>query len=49
MRTYTVRDVRGEGADTRLVVDIVVHPTRRRGRPGLRLGRAGRASATGWS
>lgn len=26
MRTYTVRDVRGEGVDTRLVVDIVVHP-----------------------
>ena len=26
MRTYTIRDVRGEGADTRLVVDIVVHP-----------------------
>ena len=26
MRTYTVRDLRGEGADTRLVVDIVVHP-----------------------
>ena len=26
MRTYTVRDVRGEGADTRLVVDVVVHP-----------------------
>lgn len=25
MRTYTVRDVRGEGTDTRLVVDIVVH------------------------
>ncbi len=25
MRTYTVRDVVGEGADTRLVVDIVVH------------------------
>jgi NADPH-dependent ferric siderophore reductase len=25
MRTYTVRDVRGEGVDTRLVVDIVVH------------------------
>lgn len=25
MRTYTVRDLRGEGADTRLVVDIVVH------------------------
>lgn len=25
MRTYTVREVRGEGADTRLVVDIVVH------------------------
>ncbi len=26
MRTYTVRDVRGQGVDTRLVVDIVVHP-----------------------
>lgn len=26
MRTYTVRDVRGEGVDTRLVVDLVVHP-----------------------
>jgi NADPH-dependent ferric siderophore reductase len=26
MRTYTVRDVRGAGADTCLVVDIVVHP-----------------------
>ncbi|THV09365.1 siderophore-interacting protein [Nocardioides caeni] len=25
MRTYTVRDVVGEGSDTRLVVDIVVH------------------------
>lgn len=25
MRTYTIRDVLGEGADTRLVVDIVVH------------------------
>ncbi len=25
MRTYTVRDVIGEGAETRLVVDIVVH------------------------
>src|SRR6478609_11916996 len=25
MRTYTVRDVVGEGEDTRLVVDIVVH------------------------
>lgn len=25
MRTYTIRDVVGEGADTRLVVDIVVH------------------------
>ena len=24
MRTYTVRDVRGEGAATRLVVDLVV-------------------------
>ena len=26
MRTYTIRDVVGEGVDTRLVVDIVVHP-----------------------
>jgi NADPH-dependent ferric siderophore reductase len=26
MRTYTVRGVRGEGADTRLLVDLVVHP-----------------------
>ncbi|WP_408897055.1 siderophore-interacting protein [Nocardioides sp. R1-1] len=25
MRTYTIRDVLGDGADTRLVVDIVVH------------------------
>ena len=25
MRTYTVREVRGEGADTRLVVDFVLH------------------------
>ena len=48
MRTYTVRDVRGAGADTRLVVDFVLH---------LDEGRPGRAppgprrprSATGWS
>jgi len=26
IRTYTIRDVVGEGVDTRLVVDIVVHP-----------------------
>lgn len=26
VRTYTVREVRGEGADTRLVVDFVLHP-----------------------
>ena len=26
LRTYTVRAVRGEGADTRLVVDLVLHP-----------------------
>ena len=26
MRTYTVRELRGEGPDTRLVVDVVVHP-----------------------
>lgn len=29
MRTYTVRDVLGEGEDTRLVVDIVVHEAER--------------------
>lgn len=26
MRTYTIRAVRGRGADTRIVVDIVLHP-----------------------
>ena len=26
MRTYTVREVRGSGVDTRIVVDFVVHP-----------------------
>ena len=25
MRTYTVREVRGTGVDTRLVVDFVLH------------------------
>ena len=50
MRTYTVRDVRGAGADTRLVVDIVVHADEHgEPGPGLRLGRARRRSATGWS
>ena len=38
MRTYTVRDVRGSGADTRLVVDLVLHladgATRSRARSG---------------
>ena len=41
MRTYTVRDVRGAGVDTRLVVDFVLHLERGRDRPGLRLGGAG--------
>ena len=41
MRTYTVRDVVGEGANTRLVVDIVVHWGRDRARQ--RLGPRGRA------
>jgi NADPH-dependent ferric siderophore reductase len=27
MRTYTVRAVRGEGLDTRMVVDLVLHPS----------------------
>ena len=26
VRTYTVREARGEGADTRLVIDVVLHP-----------------------
>jgi len=26
IRTYTIREVRGEGEDTRIVVDIVLHP-----------------------
>ena len=26
LRTYTIRDVRGSGPDTRLVVDVVLHP-----------------------
>ena len=25
MRTYTIRDVRGSGVDTTIVVDIVLH------------------------
>ena len=36
MRTYSVRDVRGEGVDTRLVVDIVVHPDDPASGPGAR-------------
>jgi NADPH-dependent ferric siderophore reductase len=42
MRTYTVRDVVGQGVDTRLVVDIVVHPD---GEPGPGCAWAERASA----
>jgi NADPH-dependent ferric siderophore reductase len=34
MRTYTVRDVLGSGADTRLVVDIVLHDDHGDGRAG---------------
>ncbi|GAA1477039.1 siderophore-interacting protein [Nocardioides aestuarii] len=36
MRTYTVREVRGEGADTRLVVDVVIHPDDPASGPGAR-------------
>ena len=34
MRTYTVREVRGTGADTRLVVDLVLHPAEGEAGPG---------------
>lgn len=34
MRTYSVRDVVGSGADTRLVVDVVLHPAGADGGPG---------------
>lgn len=34
MRTYTVREVRGEGADTRVVVDFVLHGADGHGEPG---------------
>lgn len=36
VRTYTVTDVHGEGADTRLVVDIVVHEDHGDSGPGAR-------------
>jgi NADPH-dependent ferric siderophore reductase len=36
MRTYTVREVRGTGADTRLVVDFVLHLTDGASGPGSR-------------
>ena len=42
MRTYTVRGVRGAGADTRLVVDLVLHPAD--GAPGPGLAWAAQAS-----
>ena len=42
MRTYTVRDVRGTGAETRIVVDIVLHLDGDAVGSGLALGRAGR-------
>ena len=49
MRTYTIRDVVGSGADTRLVVDIVLHDDHGdgRGRTGQHLGGARPRSATG--
>ena len=34
MRTYTVRGVRGAGADTRVVVDLVLHPAEGEAGPG---------------
>lgn len=36
MRTYTIREVRGSGADTRLVVDLVLHPAPGADGPGSR-------------
>lgn len=36
MRTYTVRDVVGTGAGTRLVIDIVIHPHQPDSGPGAR-------------
>ena len=41
MRTYTVRELRGAAADTRLVVDIVLHPDGDAG-PGARWAASGR-------
>lgn len=58
MRTYSVRDVLGEGADTRLVVDFVLHLTpgrcgpastwAARARPGDRLVVIGPRRGTDW-
>ena len=48
MRTYTVRAVRGAGADTRLVVDFVLHMEEGRRVPAPP-GRPGRPRATVWS
>ena len=44
-----IRDVAGEGADTRLVVDIVVHEPVMRPGPGNDWALAARGPATGWS
>jgi len=42
MRTYTVREVRGAGADTRLVVDVVLHLADGASGPGARWAAAAR-------
>lgn len=42
MRTYSVRDVRGTGTDTRLVVDVVLHPGRGESGPGASFAAAAR-------
>ena len=47
MRTYTVREVRGSGADTRLVVDLVLHLADGATGPGSRWA-ATAGSETGW-
>ena len=49
MRTYTVRDVLGDGADTRLVVDLVVHADGRTAMSGPAApGPPAPRSGTGW-
>ena len=48
MRTYTIRDVRGSGAETTFVVDIVLHLEGDQVGPGSTVARRPPRSATGW-